>query len=423
MGLLDGVLGNARANEKLFLMNQANEKEIVCKVVEVDDDWLEDDDPSNEIAEPTTPNVVPTNAETRAANPVAQTINLDSIRHAMGDKWPSAEARAMKIAQVTLQAQLSPSDRLLRTKDNNFEIIFGQLSPEVAAQRAHGLTNLVNSKLAGDRVLADPIAATSADIEGQASSGKPSDDLTKRLQSTVNKRAEFVQAETERTLQELRDQAKVVLAPVLANGNRRSVNLRLVSFDRPWASKVEYLRSLHGDAETIQFEVDLTLYGVAANQLMQSVDPTPSRFSVPVNYSTIFEPPLANKFLEFCRNIPDDLREKIILNVSGIDGDDMLSPWAESSLECHSRLRMIQIRDLNLPLDLASERIGIVNMEFSDIEGQLWSERNHIRELVREVQAANCRFLISEIPNEFLTVARDVKPDLLSLRGDHLARF
>ncbi len=395
------------------MVTSQNDADTGAEIVEVDDDSLD-----------RSVSPVPRPRKTVADNADRSfVIDLDAVRESLGAKWPNVEVRAMQIAEASLQSQLKPCDRLWRNGDGNFEIAFGDRDAVAGAQAAGGLTAMVHAKLVGEQAFHGADGHDSTPTVKERSEPLETREAMSRLLSRSSKRAEFIKSETSRILKELCDNGRISFAPVIGVGSRRSANLRLASFDRAWSTAIDYLLQLNGDDASIRFELDLVLLGHVAHHLMEKAASLRDSIAVPVHYGTICEPPLATRFLDFCQEIPSDIRDRISLNISGIGGDDMLSPWAEAVLACHSRLRMIRIEEPRLQVDLAAERIGIVSIRFEDIQADLWSDQEYLRQFIKEIHDAECRLLMSDIPHEFLALAREIRPDFLSPRNESIPRF
>jgi hypothetical protein len=259
----------------------------------------------------------------------AETIDLDTVRAALGARWPVQAERAKAIARAIIVKRLTAADVFAEVDGDRFVICFASLSAEAARLKTSLITREIQERLLGARP--DPLPASP---RAEPQSSQPVHD--RQLVSALSRHLDAACAEGRRAaaaaVGELLSAADLMLSPVLARTMQPTglVAARLGIERLPWLTPVD---AGDGDAK-LAFELDALLLTLVLKHIYRGLAAGGSdSVIVPVSSTTLSERRFSQEFIGLCRGIDHPARGRILFELHGL-APDIAPSRLEQLLSC-----------------------------------------------------------------------------------------
>jgi hypothetical protein len=119
---------------------------------------------------------------------------------------------------------------------------------------------------------------------------------------------------------------------------------------------------------------------------------------------------LADRFLDRCRALPPETARSLVVNLLGVPPGAYAPKFARitAGLQDVFRLRAMTVRDIRSELiDLELARIGVVIVDYLDLEPFLAERQDLVQALARRVHKSQARLLVRRVPRGAAADLRD----------------
>ena len=343
-----------------------------------------------------------------------QTIGLQSVKTALGNRWDSVAERVYEIGIATIAKHLSPHDAYMRNDAGDFVICFAQLSETEAWHKARLLAAEIHKRVMsqeGGNTLAEcglapELRSQIADLEADATTIQVAPDemadgtdFASLVTDKIKASAGRTKASTDAMLADLHRSGKARLREVQKR-DRKAATLMVHELDPDDRARAERLICGSGDCPSVVAEIDYLVLGSAVQRIHELAAGKLPLIAVELHYSTLDDNALCKKYLSICRSLDRRVSSSLVFRVSGIPPETHTSrvAWVASTLRPHSRLSMLQLAQPKLEaLDLRDAEIALVVVDYADLMGTFIRDRDRTKDFVRQVHGFGARVLIDRV--------------------------
>lgn len=328
-----------------------------------------------------------------------QIIGLDDMRTGFGERWGHMRERALSIAEQTIRASLTPADQLQRMPDDSFVINFSNVTEEEAAQRAQSIADRVRARLLGSPAADGQVETAVTTVRPEDLADGPDSDLAEILVRKLTARRDESRRHVQTLLREAMKKASLDPRQIM-RPEGFALPFQVAELSYPWRQQVAAAMSLLGDDTNAGFEADVVTLSVAVD--WRDLRRNKGTLVVPVRFENLMLPRLLDRYVDVVRNLPTELRQRIILHLvrtpPGIAGSRIgnmvqtLGPYcAGVALELPSMTHM---------LDPMGNKVGIVSLPFHllDLGDQQMPAR--LQRLVRTCHLRKMKVWIEDVPDD-----------------------
>ncbi len=271
-------------------------------------------------------------------------VGLHRIRDRLGDDWPRIAERANEMALKSIQRACGPDDLHIAYDDLSFLIIFSNLSKEQAQLRCIEIVEDITRRLLGEGVSPEATEIRTGVFEADGSlifTAINKNDLVAKLtgqytqdtqtaepddQATAEVEAEAATGRPDFSAFQLDRQKALASIQVLYQPMWNLRHKAIVSYFATASARNVFSKNLWDDMVRRNFshvltslEVDIFVAHMALRTFTNRIANGP-RIMVgwPVHFETLANRTSRNAFMEFCREIPEGIRQLLIMEVDGL---------------------------------------------------------------------------------------------------------
>jgi hypothetical protein len=151
----------------------------------------------------------------------------------------------------------------------------------------------------------------------------------------------------------------------------------------------------------LALQLALLTLELAAEALAREVDRDSTLAIVDLHLGALGQRRLADRFLDRCRALPPGISRSLVINLLGVPPGAYAPKLARvtAGLQDIFRLRAITIRDIRAELiDLDLGRVGIVIVDYRDVEPFVAERQEVVLALARKVHKSQARLLVRRVP-------------------------
>lgn len=328
-----------------------------------------------------------------------QIIGLDDMRTGFGERWGHMRERALSIAEQTIRASLTPPDQLQRMPDDSFVINFSNLTEEEAAQRAQKIGDQVRARLLGGTAADGQVETTVTTVRPEDMGDGPMDDLAEILVRKLTTRRDESRRQVQTLLRDAMQKATLDPRQII-RPEGFALPMQVAELAYPWRQQISAAMRLLGDDPNAGFEADVVTLSVAID--WGDLRRQKGTLLVPVRFENLMMPRLLDRYVDVVRNLPTELRQRIILHLvktpMGIASSRIgnmvqtLGPYCSGvALELPSMTHM---------LDPMGNKVGILSLPFDllDMGDQQMPAR--LQRLVRTCHLRKMKLWIEDVPDD-----------------------
>ncbi|WP_165772165.1 PAS domain-containing protein [Niveispirillum lacus] len=327
-----------------------------------------------------------------------QIIGLDDMRSTFGERWGSMREQALAIAEQTIRRDLSPTDQLQRMPDDSFVINFSGITEAEAVVRAQRIADTVRDRLLGAATPEGRVEAMVATVRSADLAEQQSEDLADFLVRKLAARRD----ESRRYMQTLLREAmtKATLDPrQIMRPEGFALPMQVAELAYPWRQQIAMAMTTLGDDKAASFEADLVTLSVSID--WGELRKRKGTLVVPVQFENLMLPRLLDRYVDVVRNLPVELRQRILLHMlhipAGIAGSRV--GGMIQTLGPHCSGIALQLPAIDHPLDPVGNRVRMVTVPFDMLE---YGEQNGHARLTRLLRTCHLRKMkvwIEDVPD------------------------
>lgn len=345
-----------------------------------------------------------------------QVVGLDRVRDALGQhRWQAVKERAFATAEGIVRRNLGRRDTLGRTEDG-FVVCFADLTEDEAGCRAAEISEEITRRLASE--VAESAART---VSFAAQVEVPAEDEAAAALGDTSAVTLAVQRKLAETRRAMMKGARAMLAravgtarmrtePVFQVSGRRS-SLLLGSVGAGLDIRLERLAESgwEEDGTDLAAELALLRVGVACAWLAGDGMNEPGPLVMSVPYDAVARRAPLGRVADMCREIPDPLRERLVIELRGTMPDTPRHRLCEAVQTLAPILRGVAV-ELPSPacaglLDNLGTCLHLVTIH-ADAALPIGPDRlEGLTALAARLSQQKLRLLVREVPNEDALVA------------------
>lgn len=344
-----------------------------------------------------------------------QTVGLNNIQSSLGDQWQALAKRVVEIAEHCITKRLTSYDTFSRAPNNEFVICFAELSGEEAMVKANAIERDITEMLLDlsgkgdlenfnlnaeqlDELMDLSVAAHEIEITPQDTT---SDEFFDKLLGKLDNAASQLHEDTETILESLAHDCHVQPRLVLKLSGE-STNTSLLSWDSESQAKLTQLKALCSNDSKILAKLDrISLLSAATYICGQRYSSLPI-LSIGVNFDTLNNRKSLSGYLDICRKLGSEVRNKIAFNVR-IPRSQMRHYGVLDSIRILRSFCValsIQIEEPSLEsIDWETAGLSMVVMDYKNFLARTGKQTMPIRTFSEKLRAHGIRLLIDEVPN------------------------
>lgn len=328
-----------------------------------------------------------------------QIIGLDDMRTGFGERWGHMRERALSIAEETIRAALDPADQLQRMPDDSFIINFSNLTEQEASRRALRIADTVRARLLGATAVDGQVETAVTTVGPDDLGDMPGSDLADILVRKLTARRD----ESRRHVQTLLREAmkKATLDPrQMMRPEGFALPMQVAELAYPWRQQIAAAMSLLGEDANAGFEADVVTLSVAVD--WRDLRRHKGALVVPVRFENLMLPRLLDRYVEVVRNLPTELRQRIILHLvktpPGIASSRIGNMVQTLGPYCSGVA--LALPAMTHMLDPMGNKVGIVSLSFDllDLNDQQMPAR--LQRLVRTCHLRKMKVWIEDVPDD-----------------------
>lgn len=328
-----------------------------------------------------------------------QIIGLDDMRTGFGERWGHMRERALSIAEETIRAALDPADQLQRMPDDSFIINFSNLTEQEASRRALRIADTVRARLLGATAVDGQVETAVTTVGPDDLDDMPGSDLADILVRKLTARRD----ESRRHVQTLLREAmkKATLDPrQMIRPEGFALPMQVAELAYPWRQQIAAAMSLLGEDANAGFEADVVTLSVAVD--WRDLRRHKGTLVVPVRFENLMLPRLLDRYVEVVRNLPTELRQRIILHLvktpPGIASSRIGNMVQTLGPYCSGVA--LALPAMTHMLDPMGNKVGIVSLSFDllDLNDQQMPAR--LQRLVRTCHLRKMKVWIEDVPDD-----------------------
>jgi len=272
-------------------------------------------------------------------------IGMQRIREKVGDDWPRIADRAMDVANKCIARACGPDDVFLTYDELSFLIIFANLSKEQAQLRCMEIVEDITRRLLGEGASPETAEVSTGVFETDGTlifNAISKNDLIARVTGQIGEEAETPPAPLEAedaTLEAEIDDSLPDYSPFHIDQQKALASIRvlyqpmwnlrhkaIVSYFATATARNVFSVNLWDDMVRRNFshvlssvEVDIFVAHIAMRDFAKRIAQGPRLLiGWPVHFETLASRNYRNLFIEFCRDIPEEVRKLLILELDGL---------------------------------------------------------------------------------------------------------
>ncbi|MBP7335850.1 PAS domain-containing protein [Niveispirillum sp.] len=327
-----------------------------------------------------------------------QIIGLDDMRSAFGERWGHMREQALGIAEQTIRRDLDPADNLQRMPDDSFVMNFSGLTETEAVVRAQRIADNVRVRLLGAATPDGRVEAVVTTVRATDLAGHQGEDLAdflvRKLAARRDESRRYVQALLREAITKATLDPRQVMRP-----EGFALPLQVAELAYPWRQQIATAMTTLGDDVAARFEADLVILSVSID--WGELRKRKRTLIVPVQLENLMLPRLLDRYVDVIRNLPVELRERILLHLvdipSAIAGSRIGGMVQTLGPHCHGII--LQLPTMDHMLDPLGNRVGVISLPFDMLD---YGEQNGHARLTRLVRTCHLRKMkvwIEDVPD------------------------
>lgn len=327
-----------------------------------------------------------------------QIIGLDDMRSTFGERWGHMREQALAIAEQTIRQSLDPGDQVQRMPDESFVISFDRLSEPEASAKARVIADKVRLRLLGS-------ATPDGLVESAVTTVRPSDlpegtgeDLADFLVRKLVARREESRRYTQALLRDAMAKASLDPRQVL-RPEGYALPMQVAELAYPWRQQIAAAIGTVSDDVNASFEADLVTLSVAID--WRELRKGKSKLIVPVKFENLMVPRLLDRYVDVVRNLPAELRERILLHL-------IRTPVGIASSRIGGMVQTLgpfcwgiglELPSLDFTLDPMGNRVGMVSLSFSALDYGDQQSHGRLTRQLRSCHLRKMKVLVEDVPD------------------------
>lgn len=269
-------------------------------------------------------------------------IGMQRIRDKVGEEWPRIAERAMDVANRCIARACGPDDLFITYDELSFLIIFANLSKEQAQIRCMEIVEDITRRLLGEGASPETTEVSTGVFETDGTlifNAINKNDLIARMTGQVTDEIPAPPEIEEAAAEAPIDDSPPDYSPFQIDRQKALASIRVL-YQPMWNLRHKAIVSYFGTASArnvfsmnlwddmvrrsfshvlTPVEVDILVAHIAMRDFAKRIAQGPRlMIGWPVHYETLATRNFRNLFIEFCREIPEDVRQLLILELDGL---------------------------------------------------------------------------------------------------------
>ena len=250
-----------------------------------------------------------------------QMVGLESVKEALGEKWPAVADRAHALAERTIQRHLRPGDIVRRSADDGYLVLFSQLSPTEAQFKANAIADEIKEKLTGEvpELAEARVASFASAVPVDQAAGKSEESIVESIERRLKEERARVEKEAKATLATGLRSLKAINSPV-TNAEGKATPITVIRLPK---SLREAMQSLHSLGELgFELESETFLLAGAAERVLAGIGHSTGEIVIAqVRVRTLTNARASEAWLQVARTLGDAAKRQIVIELRDIPPD------------------------------------------------------------------------------------------------------
>ena len=346
-----------------------------------------------------------------------QLVNQATIRKQSGDGWAHRSKQIFKLADEVLHARLDKTDVVKRSGSNDIIVCFASLPEDEATTKSNGIAHELNSKLrcqAEQRIAPD----FRADVETLVIPDEEiaaCDGLIGALAARLTQMAYEAKANATAMLREVTESGDIELADVYTKRGQLAP-FKLPRLNIATLKAVNRLIIGTGDAAPIDAETDSMVLTRVCERFMANSQDRPQIVSATLHFPTAHHKTLAQRFMSARARLPDEVKQRLMLVVSGGTVDQLLAKGTMDALAGLAKLTVVEVGEPKITKDdIRRLKTSMIAISYNNLMGPEPEKELAIKAFASQVHKAGAKLLVYDVPSRHAAGLSEVGADFRSM--------
>ena len=337
-----------------------------------------------------------------------QVIGLEAVKEHLGTKWEKHAERVRQIAIATIKRRLTAEDVFESGPDSSFLICFGKLNEADATFKAQSIGREIQERILGSDAIAPCVkenCSISSDVHEVAvtqSELASSDSVVDLLMSRITQAAERAREREQKTMEQIIDSCSIVTTRVTAAKGSKAP-LVIADVDKDTQSQLAALRRARPCSENLAADVDALMLGRTTELLCDRAEEDLPMILVDVEFSTLANRPLLERYLTFFAALPKAAKSRLALNLRRLPND---YPSAKiklllNSMRRNCRFVTLEILDPSLGnIEVDTLQLPFLTCDYQSLGSRVEKQSGGFKRLIAALHAQKTRLLVIGVPGQ-----------------------
>lgn len=245
-----------------------------------------------------------------------QLLGFEHVRESFGEHWPKVKAKVHLLTESVIKKEITGDDVYVLANDEQFIVLFGRATKDVAAAKSKRIAKEVNRRLNGFSDGSEGVTVRPMVLE--IPQGEPE---TLATVDAMNKTVEEAQREREaadcQVFEQVKDEMHLIFWPV-ANIRKGLISMYQAAVEVPDGA----MPDVESESGALEAAIDTFAITRASTALVDAAGRKQRAFLiVPVTYETLSVKRFRDAYIDQCRVLPQLAERRLILMVRAIPDD------------------------------------------------------------------------------------------------------
>jgi len=346
-----------------------------------------------------------------------QLVNQGRIQKQSGDGWNQRSKQIFKLADEVLQARLDKNDVVRRSGANDFIVCFTSLPEAEATSKSNGIAHELNSKLQSHAeqgivpdFRADVETLVVSDEEIEACEG-----IIGALSARLTQMAYDAKANATAVLKEVTESGDIELADVYTRRGQLAP-FKLPRLNTATMKTANRLIMGTGDAAPIDAETDSMILSRVGERFLASSKDRPQIVSTTLHLPTARHKTLAQRYLNARAQLPDEVKQRLMLVVSGGTIDQLLAKGIMESLSSLAKLTVVEVSEPKITKDdIVRLKASMIAISYTNLMGCEAEQELTSKAFANQIHKAGAKLLVYDVPSRHAAGLNSIGADFRSM--------